>query len=101
MKKVLTLLAVFAVIGTAALASESVSGFVFKEVVQPGDGLGAFASGRTGTAQCTSYFGVVALGDCSVAAAKKQGKISNVAHYDQEVFNILGFKRVTTRVYGQ
>jgi hypothetical protein len=43
----------------------------------------------------------VALGDCSIQTAAKQGKINNLSHYDTEIVNILGFSKVKTYAYGQ
>ena len=45
---------------------------------------------KTGTAECKSILAVVALGDCSIAAAKRQGNITRVQHVDWQAENILG-----------
>ncbi len=45
---------------------------------------------KTGVSQCTSMFGLVAWGDCSIAAAKRNGKITKVYSVDGDVKNILG-----------
>jgi len=48
------------------------------------------ASTKTGEATCTSVLGVVAVGDCSIEAAMKNGGITKVNHVDWDVRNILG-----------
>ena len=45
---------------------------------------------KVGTAECTSYVAMIALGDASIEAAKKNGGITKVHHVDWEVENILG-----------
>ena len=47
-------------------------------------------SSRTGVAECRSLLGLVAVGDCSIEAAKKNGGITKVNHIDMDVMNILG-----------
>lgn len=102
MKKIL---AIFALVGLLSAAmpakAEPVFGFIYKDATEAGVGFSNFAGTKVGTAKCTSYFGVVGLGDCSVTAAAKEGKIKNVAYYDVHTKNIVGFKRVTVNVYGQ
>ncbi len=47
-------------------------------------------SSKTGIAECKSVLGLVAVGDCSIDAAKKNGGITKVNHVDMDVMNILG-----------
>jgi hypothetical protein len=47
-------------------------------------------SSKTGEAQCTSVLGLVAVGDCSIDTAKKNGGITKVNNVDWDVKNILG-----------
>jgi len=47
-------------------------------------------STKTGEAQCISVMGLVAVGDCSIETAKKNGGITKVNHVDWNVKNILG-----------
>jgi hypothetical protein len=65
----------------------------------------ADAQGTTlvGKASCASYVWVVALGDCSVQAAMKNGGISKVHHVDSEINSyFLGiYTKFTTVVYGE
>ena len=60
------------------------------------------ASAKTGEATCTSVLAVVATGDCSIEAAKKNGGITKVNHVDWEVQNILGiYGTYKVIVYGE
>jgi hypothetical protein len=45
---------------------------------------------KIGIAKCKSVLGLVATGDCSLEAAKKQGGITEVTHVDWKANNILG-----------
>jgi TRL-like protein family len=47
-------------------------------------------STKTGEATCVSVLAVVATGDCSIEAAKKNGGITKVNSVDWEVKNVLG-----------
>lgn len=57
---------------------------------------------KKGEATCQSILSLVATGDCSIEAAKKNGGIHKVSHIDWDVENILGIigtYKVT--VYGE
>ena len=57
---------------------------------------------KVGTAECKSYCGMVALGDASIDAAKKQGKITKVHHVDWEVESYAGvYAKYRVVVYGE
>ena len=73
----------------------------FKETKQPGQTSTHAQPVKTGIATCKSYFGLVALGDCSINTAMKNGKISILSYYDEDITNILGFKKVVIKAYGQ
>ncbi|MDO5438178.1 MAG: TRL domain-containing protein [bacterium] len=95
----------FAVITAVALMSmpafaEGVFGVIYKNATEPGVGFAPSAPYKKGCATCKSFFGIVGLGDCSVNQAAKNGSIKNVTYYDTHTLNILGFKKVTTQVYG-
>ena len=45
---------------------------------------------KVGVAHCESFLGLLATGDCSIEAAKKQGGITEVTHIDWKANNILG-----------
>jgi len=48
------------------------------------------SSAKVGEASCVSYVGMVAKGDCSIEAAKKNGNIRNVTSVDWHYDTILG-----------
>lgn len=56
---------------------------------------------RTGQSESKSYCGLVALGDSSIEAAKKNGGIKTVSAVDTKVYSILGiYNKYTTTVSG-
>ena len=55
-------------------------------------------SSKIGVSQCTSILGLIALGDCSIATAKKNGDITKVYSVDGQVKNILGIYGTYTLV---
>jgi hypothetical protein len=79
----------------------SVTGFVYSGykmggVVGPGTGT------KTGQACATSILGWIATGDASIAAAKAAGGITQVAHVDHDITNVLGiYASSCTTVVGQ
>lgn len=99
--KLFLCLVTFIAVASASVANESPTGFVFKEVIQAGGGSGGAANLKVGCSECTSYFGFVAIGDCSIQSAMKQGNITKLSHYDEEILNILGYKKITIKAYGQ
>jgi hypothetical protein len=102
MKKILGLIAAAAVLGLHAPANaESVFGAIFQETIQPAGVASEVVPAKSGAATCKSYFGIVALGQCGVKDAMKNGGISGLSFYDVETLNILGFKKVTTKAYGR
>lgn len=59
-------------------------------------------SPKMGTAECRSYFGIVAVGDASIYKAMENGGIKKIHYVDWNVENILGIigtYKVT--VYGE
>ncbi len=89
-----------ALLSMPAMASEPI-GFIYQNTTHQLLGSGSVAPAKVGTATCTQYFGVVALGNCSVKQAMTNGNIKALSHADQETKNILGYKKVTTRAFGQ
>lgn len=92
MKKTLKLMIipVVALIATGCASSYPVGG-LFTELKLPvaaTDNNGAAM--KMGEANCASYVGMVATGDCSLETAKKNGNITNVKHVDWHVKNLLG-----------
>lgn len=101
MKKLVLLLAMATVLTPLRASAEGLMGIVYKDTVEPVIGSGSVAPTKVGTACAKSYFGLVAIGDCSVAAAMRNGKICNLSHADVAVKNILGYKEVKVKAYGQ
>lgn len=91
---------VLALLSMPAMASEPL-GFVYQSTTHQLLGSGSVAPAKVGTATCTQYFGVVALGNCSIKQAMTNGNIKALSHADQETKNILGYKKITTRAFGQ
>ena len=57
---------------------------------------------KIGTAECTSYCGMVALGDASIAAAMRNGRITKVHHVDWDVVSYAGvYAKYRVIVYGE
>ena len=88
--------------GGCAMVSSPVNEAIFTSVEWgtqvPEDTVGS----KTGTASCTSLFGLFATGDASVQAAAADGNITLLKHADQRILAILGlvYYRQTTVVYG-
>ncbi len=57
---------------------------------------------KVGVAECRSYLTLIAIGDASIEAAKRNGGITRVHHVDWDVENILGLiGRYRVTVYGE
>jgi len=94
MKKILAvgiagLLMLALMVSGCATATSPVRGVIYGKVKAPLIATNLQESSKKGTAICKSILGVVAVGDCSIEAAMKQGKISKVHHVDYESMNIL------------
>jgi hypothetical protein len=75
--------------GCAGAGTGPVSGWAWADVHGPVDSEGA-VGGKKGEACATSYLGVVALGDASIATAAANGGIKSVTNVDQHTTNMLG-----------
>lgn len=65
-------------------------------------GVGPARSGsKTGTACAQSFLGLVSIGDASIEAAKKNGRIKTVSTVDSENFSVLVYGKSCTIVKGQ
>ena len=65
-------------------------GGLFTDIQLPVSVTANGAGDKMGVAKCKSMLGMVATGDCSLEAAKKQGNITEVSHVDWKANNILG-----------
>lgn len=101
MKKILILTSVSALLCSCGGGlSERPMGIIYANTADPIAATSSSGS-RTGVATATSYLGLVALGDASIAAAKAQGGISTVSSVDVKRENILGVvSKYTTTVKG-
>lgn len=93
--------ALFALTGCGvATIGNGPTGLIYTETTIPVSGNGSGT--KTGTAECKSILSIVAIGDCSVETAAKNGGISQVQSVDAKVFNILGlYGTYTTVVKGR
>jgi poly(3-hydroxybutyrate) depolymerase len=92
---------VLGALAVGACASDRPVGYIYYGAAIPEGGTSEVAAGtKSGEATCTSIFALVALGDCSIQAAKSEGGIKRVAYVDRKVENVLGFGKFTTIVYG-
>ena len=92
MNRIKLLVGLFA---AAALLSGCASSFpiggIFTDVTIPVTATGNVGKGsKTGEAVCTSVLSLVATGDCSIEAAKRNGGITKVYSVDWKANNILG-----------
>lgn len=102
MKKVLGLLCLLTMfLSVAPVKAEPVLGFIYKNATEAGIGFTPTPASKVGCSVCRSYFGIVGTGDCSINAAAKSGSIRTISYYDTYTKNILGFKTVKVKVYGQ
>lgn len=56
---------------------------------------------KFGRATCTTIFGFLRFGDCSIHTAMVNGDVRHVHHVDTEETNYIIAKKVTTLVYGE
>ena len=85
---------------TISVSAAETIGFIYQNGTTPGGGYTATPLNKVGTTTCKSYFHIVGLGDCSVEAAMKNGKIKSLGGYDVYKKNILGYQKITTRAWG-
>jgi hypothetical protein len=95
------LLAPLLLSGCAIAASPVGNGQIYTHVHGPVASGPATSSAKSGRACAMNYVGMVAMGDASIDAAKKEGGISNVASVDHDSFTVLGvYARFCTVVRG-
>lgn len=97
-KLVLTLLATAAVVLSSCGAPRV--GSLYTDVKAP-VAAGSGGGSRVGTATSQTILGLVAMGDASIATAKRNGGISSVSSVDEHIQSILGIiTTYTTTVRG-
>ena len=88
--------------GSYAGLGSPIPGFLYSRVKTAQEGTAATGANKTGRATCESILGLIALGDCSIEAAKANGGLTTVQYSDIQVHNILGiYATYTTVVRGQ
>ncbi len=100
MKKLLFVLASALLVGACATPSTEVGIALFSDTVQP-----LMVTNNSGTkvgrACGKNYLGLFITGDMSVEAAKKDGKITQVASVDKEIKSYALYAEVCTVVRGR
>ncbi len=100
MKKVIVSVALAAAAIALSSCGANRVGALYTDITAPvaaGSGSGA----KVGTATSTTYLGLVALGDASIEAAKRNGGISSVSSASEEIKSVLGIiTTYTTTVRG-
>jgi hypothetical protein len=88
-------------VGCATGGPDISPGFLFSSVEGPVTATGAPGGNKHGTACASNILGLVAMGDNSIDAAKKDGGVKTISHVDYDMFNILGFyQKKCTHVTG-
>jgi len=90
----LLVIVLLAVTGCAGVTSSPVKGVLYTNVTVPLDferGEKDVLYANEGLSCATSYFGVIALGDASIDAAKRVGHVTDVIMVDYRVEGLLGF----------
>ncbi len=71
-------------------------GAIYHDIKGPNNVISSKAAGsKKGSACASNILGYIALGDASIAAAKKSGGITEVSHIDYQSTNILGIYGTT------
>lgn len=76
---------------------------IYSDVTAPLSTEGMIAVGsKSGEASARTILGLVATGDCSIAAAARNGGLKQITHVDYKYKNILGIvQKTTVVVYGE
>ncbi len=104
MRKVFFVLAILACVSMmgCAMGMSPVTGSLYSDVKGPLGATSNSGASKVGKATAVSYLGAIAMGDCSIDAAMKDGKITKIHHVDYETKAILGlYAETTVKVYGQ
>ena len=100
MKKVLLLAASTLMLGACATPVTEAGMAIFAQTTQPLMVTGSTGN-RTGRACATNVVGILVSGDMSVEAAKKNGRITQVASIDKEIKGYGIYAEVCTVVTGR
>ncbi len=83
---------------TGCGAMNPLSGALYTDATGPITATSSSSATKEGTATCKNILGLIALGDCSVDAAAKQGSISQIKSVDTKVWSILGLYTTSTTI---
>jgi hypothetical protein len=103
LKAAVALIAVFVAVGCGGVSggNGAVSGGLYAGYKMGGN-IGPGQGTKTGEACAMQILGLIGLGDASISTAKAAGGITQVAHVDHDIFNVLGiFGKSCTVVVGQ
>ena len=85
-----------------AMVVAPVTGGVYTDLKAPVAATSNTGCTKVGTGECTSILGLLAIGDCSISAAMKNGNITKIHHVDHDAMSVLWiYAKYTTRVYGE
>lgn len=102
MKKVLLLLGATIALGACATPATHTGSALFIQSKQPVLATDVAANGsKVGTACATNLLGLYISGDSSIAAAKKNGRITQVTSVDEEITSYAVWSKVCTVVTGR
>lgn len=86
---ILPLLMAFIISGCATVTSP-VSGVIVKSLSHPINATSNKVGSKEGTAACKSILGIIAIGDCSIKTAAKNGAIKSISTVDVETLSVFG-----------
>ncbi len=99
MKKIA--IVVFLLMMFTQISTVKAEGLLYTESIFPVDTAQQTAnSSKMGEGTCYNVLGLVEWGNCGLQAAMKNGKMSQIHHYDIEKSGWIFFKKITTQVYG-
>lgn len=106
MKKMIALFIMSIFVGSLLVGcmpvKSPVMGVLFTDVKANDSVTSNAVSKKTGTAKCIAVLGLVAVGDCSIESAMKNGGITKIHHVDYNAKNFLGiYAEYTVDVYGE
>jgi len=84
--------------GCAGTGNTPVHGVLYTDAKGPLLVTGSAAANKVGEATCTSILGLIGTGDCSIEAAAKAGRITEVSMVDTKVNVILGVYATSTTI---
>ncbi len=100
-RRLLTGLAVTLGLSIGCVQSPTGPAFLYMDVQGPLGPAGGTATPKKGEACANVYFALFAMGDASIEAAKRNGRIKEVTTLDHHSTNTLGFGKFCTIVYGE